>query len=58
MPRTNGHIDLNSLLAGILVVFISVAAALLSTQDRPQKTTTSFEAFAHAEGVLKRSGMP
>lgn len=58
MSRTKGYIDLNSLLAGILVVLVSLVVARVATQERPQKTRTPFEAFAHAEEVLRRSGMP
>lgn len=58
MLKPKGHFDLNSLLAGILVVFVSLVVARLATQERPEKTHTLFEAFVHAEEALRRSGMP
>ena len=58
MAKTKQRFDLNSLMAGIAVVIVSIVVALVAHREPPQQTQTPFEAYVRAEAALRSSGMP
>ena len=58
MAKTKQRFDLNSLMAGIAVVIVSIVVAFAAHRERPQQTQTPFEMYVRAEAALRSSGMP